>query len=62
MGQNAGVRSIVFSGVVMTATVVYAILAASLVKETKRIEPLGFLGRFGSLVLGGMANTSWSGR
>jgi len=46
----------------MTATVVYAILAASLVKETKRIEPLGFLGRFGSLVLGGMANTSWSGR
>jgi len=62
MSQNAGVLSTVLSGVVMTAIVVYAILSAILVKETRCIEPLGFLGPFGWLIPGGMASTSWSGR
>ncbi len=38
LNQNAGVLSTVFSGIVMFATVVYAILTASLVAETRRMR------------------------
>lgn len=38
LNQNAGVLSTVFSGIVMLATVVYAILTASLVKETRHMR------------------------
>lgn len=38
LNQNAGVLSTVFSGIVMLATVVYAILTASLVTETRRMR------------------------
>lgn len=38
LNQNAGVLSTVFSGIVMLATVVYATLTASLVKETRRMR------------------------
>ncbi len=38
LNQNAGVLSTVFSGIVMLATVVYAILTAGLVKETRRMR------------------------
>ena len=38
LNQNAGVLSTIFSGVVMVATVVYAILTASLVKETRHMR------------------------
>lgn len=38
LNQNAGVLSTVFSGIVMLATVVYAILTASLVGETRRMR------------------------
>jgi hypothetical protein len=36
--NHAALVNLIFSGVVMTATVVYAILTASLVKETKRMR------------------------
>lgn len=38
LNQNAGVLSTIFSGIVMAATVVYAILTASLVVETRRMR------------------------
>ena len=38
LNQNAGVLSTLFSGIVMLATVVYAILTATLVKETRRMR------------------------
>ena len=38
LNQNAGVLSTVFSGIVMLATVVYAVLTASLVTETRRMR------------------------
>lgn len=38
LNENAGVLSTVFSGIVMLATVVYAILTASLVTETRRMR------------------------
>ena len=38
LNDNAGVLSTLFSGIVMLATVVYAILTASLVKETRRMR------------------------
>lgn len=38
LNQNAGVLSTLFSGIVMLATVVYAILTASLVAETRRMR------------------------
>jgi len=38
LNQNAGALSTVFSGIVMLATVVYAILTASLVKETRHMR------------------------
>lgn len=38
LNQNAGVLSTAFSGIVMLATVVYAVLTASLVKETRRMR------------------------
>lgn len=38
LNQNAGVISTIFSGIVMLATVVYAILTASLVKETRHMR------------------------
>lgn len=38
LNKNAGVLSIVFSGIVMLATVVYAILTAGIVKETRRMR------------------------
>jgi hypothetical protein len=38
LNQNAGVLSTVFSGIVMLATVVYAILTYSLVRETRRMR------------------------
>lgn len=36
--KNAGVLSTIFSGIVMLATVVYAVLTASLVKETRHMR------------------------
>lgn len=38
LNQNAGVITTVFSGIVMLATVVYAILTATLVTETRRMR------------------------
>lgn len=38
LNQNAGVLSTIFSGIVMLATVIYAILTASLVTETRRMR------------------------
>ncbi|OIR01462.1 hypothetical protein GALL_165530 [mine drainage metagenome] len=38
LNQNAGVLSTVFSGIVMLATVIYAILTASLVTETRHMR------------------------
>jgi hypothetical protein len=38
LNQNAGVLSTVFSGIVMFATVIYAILTASLVTETRHMR------------------------
>lgn len=38
LNKNAGVLSTVFSGIVMLATVVYAVLTASLVRETRRMR------------------------
>src|SRR6266581_84578 len=38
LNQNAGVLSTVFSGIVMLATVIYAVLTASLVKETRQLR------------------------
>ncbi len=38
LNQNAGVLSTVFSGIVMLATVVYAVLTAALVKETRQMR------------------------
>ena len=38
LNQNAGVLATVFSGIVMLATVVYAVLTASLVTETRRMR------------------------
>lgn len=38
LNQNAGVLSTVFSGIVMLATVVYAILTAKLVNETRHMR------------------------
>lgn len=38
LNQNAGALSTLFSGVVMLATVFYAILTATLVKETRRMR------------------------
>jgi hypothetical protein len=40
LNNNAGVLSTIFSGIVMFATVVYAILTASLVKETRHMREL----------------------
>lgn len=40
LNTNAGVLSTIFSGIVMLATVVYAILTYSLVKETKHMREL----------------------
>ncbi|MBK7052034.1 MAG: hypothetical protein IPH54_15740 [Rhodoferax sp.] len=38
LNQNAGALSTVFAGIVMFATVVYAVLTASLVKETRQMR------------------------
>lgn len=38
LNQNAGALSTVFSGIVMLATVVYAVLTAALVKETRQMR------------------------
>ena len=38
LNQNAGVLSLIFSGVVTISTVVYAILTAKLVSETRKIR------------------------
>lgn len=40
LNKNAGFLSTVFSGIVMLATLVYAYLTASLVKETRRMREL----------------------